>query len=59
MKKSNVKKKASSMPPKNRIVVLTKEISKITGYPKCEDCDNEELNGWSSHCKTCGMPIVY
>jgi putative RNA 2'-phosphotransferase len=35
------------------------EISKITGYPKCKDCDNEKLNGFSSHCKNCGMPIVY
>ena len=35
------------------------EISKVTGYPKCKDCDNEELNGWGTNCKTCGMPIVY
>jgi putative RNA 2'-phosphotransferase len=35
------------------------EISDITGYPKCKDCDNDKLNGWSSHCKSCGMPIVY
>jgi len=34
-------------------------ISDITGLPKCKDCDNEELNGWSSHCKGCGQPIVY
>lgn len=34
-------------------------ISKITGLPKCKDCDNEKLNGWSSHCKGCGHPIVY
>lgn len=34
-------------------------ISEITGNPKCKDCDNEELNGFSSHCKSCGDPIVY
>lgn len=34
-------------------------ISDITGLPKCKDCDNEELNGWSSHCKGCDQPIVY
>lgn len=33
-------------------------ISEVTGLPKCKDCDNDELNGWSSHCKSCGMPIV-
>jgi len=34
-------------------------ISVITGFEECHDCRNEELNGWSSHCKKCGMPIVY
>ena len=34
-------------------------ISKVTGKPKCKDCDNSKLNGWSSHCKTCNSPIVY
>ena len=28
-------------------------------FINCEDCENEELNGWSSHCKTCNNPIVY
>lgn len=37
----------------------TPVISPITGYEECPDCRNEELNGWSSHCKKCGMPIVY
>jgi len=44
---------------KKRPIILTDEISKVTGEFKCVDCDNEELNGWSSHCRTCGMPIVY
>jgi putative RNA 2'-phosphotransferase len=34
------------------------EISDITDYPICVDCYSGK-NGWSSHCKTCGMPIVY
>jgi hypothetical protein len=38
---------------------LTDEISKVTGLQKCKQCDNSRLNGWSSHCKCCGMPIVY
>jgi hypothetical protein len=39
-------------------VILTKEISKVTGLQKCTKCDSPK-NGWSSHCKFCGMPIVY
>jgi hypothetical protein len=34
-------------------------------YPKpvhhlepCPDCYSDK-NGWSTHCKTCGLPIVY
>lgn len=55
--KSNVKKNSGRT--QTRPIVLTDEISKVTGFQKCVDCDNEELNGWSTHCKTCGMPIVY
>lgn len=34
-------------------------ISPITGQMECEDCNNEKLNGYGTHCKSCGMPIVY
>ena len=34
-------------------------ISGITGELMCHLCDDEELNGWSSHCKNCNAPIVY
>ena len=40
-------------------IILTENISPITGEAKCEDCTNEKQNAWSSHCKTCGMPIVH
>lgn len=47
------------MKTKKRKVVLTTKISIITGLPECKDCSNVKLNGWSSHCKTCEMPIVF
>lgn len=40
-------------------IILTDKISPVTGEKECTDCYNHKLNGWSSHCKTCGMPIVY
>lgn len=46
------------MPKKGKIILID-EISTITCEKKCKDCDNEKLNGWSSHCKTCGSPIVF
>ena len=47
------------MPKKKRKIIMTDKISPVTGYLECVDCTNEKLNGWSSHCKTCGMPIVF
>jgi hypothetical protein len=47
------------MPKKKREIILTNNISPVTGELECVDCTNSKLNGWSSHCKTCGMPIVY
>lgn len=44
---------------KKRKIILTDKISIVTGLPECKDCNNTKLNGWSSHCKTCGMPIVF
>ena len=44
---------------KKRKIILTDKISVVTGLPECKDCNNTKLNGWSSHCKTCGMPIVF
>lgn len=42
-----------------RRIAMTDIISEVTGELECVDCTNEELNGFSSHCKTCGMPIVF
>ena len=38
---------------------MTEKISPVTKELECKDCSNSKLNGWSSHCKTCGRPIVF
>ena len=45
--------------PKKKSIVMTEKISPVTGDFECEDCSNTKKNGWSSHCKTCGQPIVF
>lgn len=44
---------------KKREIILTDKISIVTGLRECKDCSNTKLNGWRSHCRTCGMPIVF
>ena len=34
-------------------------INPVSGIEYCEKCEDEEFNGWSSHCKECGQPLVY
>jgi len=40
---------------KNKKVI----ISPVTGLVEKSCCRNVRKNGFSSHCKTCGLPIVF
>jgi len=43
----------------DREVRKRSKISDVTGLPECPDCEKTRNNSFSTHCKSCGLPVVY